>query len=346
MSTRIAVDDRIELLELYFLTKNYCETVRQCSIIPKPSRQAVSALIQKFYRTGSLLDNMEGRGRHRFRSEDFEDEVLESLEDDPFSSSRKRSEALGIPRTTMQRIITDLDYRPYRPHLLLDLSDEHRLQRVSFCETFLAKVKSDHQFLPNVWFSDECRFALDKVVNKQDCIYYAKENPHYSITISHSRKSLMVWCAISSSGIIGPIIFEDTVTAETYIKMLTEKFLPEVRKRERPHLIWFQQDGASSHTAHATREFLNRELPNKWIGLHGPITWPPKSPDLTPPDFFLWGYLKSKVYASEPKTLDELHESISKQIASIDTETCRKVIESVSIRLAECIKAEGDQIRQ
>ncbi|KAJ4438747.1 hypothetical protein ANN_14698 [Periplaneta americana] len=34
--------------------------------------------------------------------------------------------------------------------------------------------------------------------------------------------------------------------------------------------------------------------------------WPPRSPDLTTPDFFLWGYLIERVYTTRPQTLDDL----------------------------------------
>ncbi|GBO16076.1 hypothetical protein AVEN_938-1 [Araneus ventricosus] len=39
-------------------------------------------------------------------------------------------------------------------------------------------------------------------------------------------------------------------------------------------------------------------FPRRWIGKGGPIQWPPKSPDIAPPDFFLWGYMKNIVYQS------------------------------------------------
>ena len=40
------------------------------------------------------------------------------------------------------------------------------------------------------------------------------------------------------------------------------------------------------------------------------IDWPARSPDLNPCDFFLWGYLKSKVYCPKPRTLDDLENNI------------------------------------
>jgi hypothetical protein len=45
--------------------------------------------------------------------------------------------------------------------------------------------------------------------------------------------------------------------------------------------------------------------------------WPPYSPDLNPPDYFLWGYLKEKVYASNPQILAVLKENIRREIWNI-----------------------------
>ena len=44
--------------------------------------------------------------------------------------------------------------------------------------------------------------------------------------------------------------------------------------------------------------FLDATFPNRWIGRDGPTPWPPRSPDITPLDFFLWGYVKDKVFTT------------------------------------------------
>ena len=44
--------------------------------------------------------------------------------------------------------------------------------------------------------------------------------------------------------------------------------------------------------------FLDATFPNRWIGRDGPTPWPPRSPDITPLDFFLWGYVKDKVFST------------------------------------------------
>jgi len=39
---------------------------------------------------------------------------------------------------------------------------------------------------------------------------------------------------------------------------------------------------------------LHSQFPEKWIGTNGPLSWPPRSPDLTPLDFFCGDILKIK----------------------------------------------------
>ena len=36
------------------------------------------------------------------------------------------------------------------------------------------------------------------------------------------------------------------------------------------------------------------------------ISWPSRSPDLTPPDYILWGYQKERVYINKPHTIQQL----------------------------------------
>ncbi|PNF33577.1 hypothetical protein B7P43_G16954 [Cryptotermes secundus] len=57
----------------------------------------------------------------------------------------------------------------------------------------------------------------------------------------------------------------------------------------------FKQDGAPPHWNINIRRYLNNELRHRWIGRVALFTWPPRSPDPTPCDFFLWGYIKDRV---------------------------------------------------
>uniref|UniRef100_A0A1B6M0X5 Tc1-like transposase DDE domain-containing protein n=1 Tax=Graphocephala atropunctata TaxID=36148 RepID=A0A1B6M0X5_9HEMI len=62
--------------------------------------------------------------------------------------------------------------------------------------------------------------------------------------------------------------------------------------------MWFQHDGAPPHFALDVRECLNEEYEDRWIGRGGPVPWPPRSPDLTPIDFYVWGQMKQLVYST------------------------------------------------
>ena len=69
--------------------------------------------------------------------------------------------------------------------------------------------------------------------------------------------------------------------------------------------MWMQHNGAPPHYARCSRQVANKIFDEKWIGLSGPVAWPPLSPDLTSPDYFLWGFVKEHVMAVAPTTPDD-----------------------------------------
>ncbi|GFS81721.1 DUF4817 domain-containing protein [Trichonephila clavipes] len=97
--------------------------------------------------------------------------------------------------------------------------------------------------------------------------------------------------------------------------------------------MWFQQDGATCHTARATIHLLKDTFGDRLISRFGPVHWPPRSCDLTPLDYFLWSYVKSLVYADKPQTLDHLEDNIRRVIADIRPQMLEKVIENWTSRL-------------
>ena len=62
---------------------------------------------------------------------------------------------------------------------------------------------------------------------------------------------------------------------------------------------------------------LNEKFPGRIISRNSEVNWPPRSCDLTPLDFFLWGYLKSKVYANKPTTVQQLKDEIRRHIGEM-----------------------------
>jgi len=81
--------------------------------------------------------------------------------------------------------------------------------------------------------------------------------------------------------------------------------------------MWFQQDGATCHTPHTTKDILHKRFEGMVILRGGNVNWPPRSCDLTPLDFFLWSYFKSQVYTNKPQTIDALKVNITNAIQQI-----------------------------
>ena len=95
--------------------------------------------------------------------------------------------------------------------------------------------------------------------------------------------------------IVGPFFFaEQTGNATTYKDMLELYAIPQLADLQ--PTVLFQQDGAPPHWALEASWALDRTFPAHWIGRNGLIAWPPRSPDLTLLDLFLWGYVKDEVY--------------------------------------------------
>jgi len=69
--------------------------------------------------------------------------------------------------------------------------------------------------------------------------------------------------------------------------------------------------------------------PGRWIGRRGAVEFPPRSPDLTPLDFYLWGTLKDVVYRRKPATLAALREEIKMSCRAIPVDTVVNVVRAV-----------------
>ncbi|GFW08779.1 putative transposable element [Trichonephila clavipes] len=150
--------------------------------------------------------------------------------------------------------------------------------------------------------NDEAHFWLNGYVNKQNCYIWSEANSQVYVETPLHPEKLTVWCALWAGGIIGPYFFKNdeghnvTVNDDRYRAMITNFFIPELNNRDVQEL-------------------------------------PPRSCDLTPLDYFLWGYVKSLVYADKPQTLDHLEDNIRRVIADIRPQMLEKVIENWTSRL-------------
>ena len=109
--------------------------------------------------------------------------------------------------------------------------------------------------------------------------------------------------------------------------MINEFLWPELKDMDVDD-VCLQQDGATCHTSGETIGLLPEKFPGRVISRNGDYNWPPRSCDLTPLDFFLWGYMKDKVYADASLSIQELKEKIRAVIHAIEPQMSGNVMET------------------
>lgn len=207
------------------------------------------------------------------------------------------------------------------------------------------------QIHPNAAFfsSDEAHFHLSGIVNKQNFRYWAENNPRIIEERPLHSPKVTVWCAVSQFGVIGPYFFEEegvtvTVNSTRYVSMLHNFLEPRMDEIVEEHGLgdlWFQQDGATAHTARISLNVLREMFPGRLVSSRGDVGWPARSPDLSICDFFLWGYLKEKVFKRRPHTLPQLRERIIEEVNAIPHDMCARAVQNFRDRLQQCIDANG-----
>jgi len=105
-------------------------------------------------------------------------------------------------------------------------------------------------------------------------------------------------------------------------------------------LQWFQQDGDTPHSSNESLSWLQQRFPDRMISHRCDLQWSPHSPDLNPADFYMWGYLKDRVYGNNPKTIPDLKAAIR----AIPREECGKVIENFARRIQMCLQRRGPHL--
>ena len=156
-----------------------------------------------------------------------------------------------------------------------------------------------------------------------------------------------VWAGIFGDRLIGPVRLPEQLTGPTvreFLERLTRDILPDVLDDVPMQLrvgMWFMHEGASPHFSRIARQYPNDHFPGKWNERNGPVAWPPRSPDLNPIDFYLWGHVKNEVSSTPVTNFDELLEHVIATFDAIRNRRCQleRVRESMMRRLNGCVAA-------
>lgn len=153
-----------------------------------------------------------------------------------------------------------------------------------------------------------------------------------------------MWVGVIGNHLLGPVELPTRINSRNFLEFLQNELdsLFEDIPLSSRRTMWLQLDGAPAHYGRGVRDFLNHRFPNRWIGRGGPVPWPPRSPDLNPIDFYVWGYLKCLVYRNEITSLANLKSAIFTS-AEIVRRKLRssKIKRSLLRRSRECIDNDG-----
>ena len=157
--------------------------------------------------------------------------VRDAMLRSPRRSALREALALRLNECNVSRIVhKDMHYHPYKIQVAQELSELDKVGRLQFCNEFLDLVKSKSDIVNTLLMSDEAHCHVSGYVNKQNCRYWATNNPHELHQRPLHSVKVTVWNAVSSHGIIGPNFFENeegrtvSVNAGGY-KVMLETFL-------------------------------------------------------------------------------------------------------------------------
>lgn len=354
-------EHRAFMIEAYFKAndsytrarRRFCNHFGIRRIADAPSANLVKSWVQRFRETSSAINKKPPGKERTVRTPDNVARVRRAVNENPRRSVRKHAQMLNMSSSSVYRILTkDMKFHPFKIQMTQYIKETDYAKRKTFAETMINNFWNAGG-LEEVLFSDEANFHLDGYVNKHNARYWSANNPRQKHSKQLHSKKVTVWCAMSASGIIGPYFFEDargrtvTVNAQRYRAMLNNFLRPALRRLPgyNANTVWFQQDGATAHTAELTLQALTQLFPGTLISMGGDILYPPRSPDLSPLDFFLWGYLKSVVYADPPPANTQaLKDRIEVSINNIPAAMCQRVYDSLRSRLEECYQRDGQHL--
>lgn len=108
--------------------------------------------------------------------------------------------------------------------------------------------------------------------------------------------------------------------------------------------IFYQHDGAPPHNGHLVNNYLQNLYDDQWIANNGPICWPPRSPDLSVLDYFIWGTIKNMVYNTALTTIDDCMDRVRRAFQNLNPQSIKKAThEQLLIRCEKCLEVQGRQ---
>lgn len=252
------------------------------------------------YSTENTFETKHRSGRPKKTSRAEDEEIIQEIEQNPFSNATLISRRFNVCPNTIASRFKEKGIKCYVSAKQTKLSDEHRLNRIAFCENML---NVDQNYLNRIIYTDEKTFCSD--IERKKLVYRpynSRFQPEYvaSQTLS-GRISAAYWGAIGRDGPISDLIrINGRFKSADYLNILDQNITPYMQRFD--NQLIFMQDNSPIHTAGAVMEYLSTKPFELLIS-------PPLSPDLNPIEN-VWAYITREWPQMEHRNIIALDELV------------------------------------
>lgn len=350
---QLSIADKIEIIRIVGDSVHSYRDAASIFNLRHPERPqihytTVGSINRTFNRTGDV-SKLRAK-KYNVADRPLDQVILDAVNAEPRVSVRDLSLNLNVDRNKIWRCLKRHNLKPYKPKFLHTMEEGDAERRLEYCFWAQGMFLNDTNFLKKIIFSDEATFTTNGVVSSQNSRYWSTVNPHWVINCKRQySEKVNVWCGILNETLIGPFFFDYTLNSVRFHNFLTHEFRDAVQNLPLAvqQNLYFQLDGASIHNAVIVKNWLNNNFPMRWIGRNSPlIAWPPRSPDVTPMDFYFWGTIKNKVYKNRPRNRAELCDRIREACNEVTVEELRKVVKNNKKRIEKCIRIDGGLVEK
>jgi hypothetical protein len=305
-----------------------------------PEWSTIRAWFTQISRDGTLFSGAVKVGRPR--DPDLAVDILTVLDDHPCASTKQIAFILGKAQATVKsRLLFDLKYKKFHfrwvPHKL-DASQKKK--RVEMSRSLLAILEkaalTDFNFICT---GDESWIALDNPPREQWLPRDSTPPTFPKATVAGPKVLLTVF--FSGARVLLTCYTEqgETMKTTTFIEDVLVPLRGELdtEKRFRGKMVDLHCDNASCHRSAETRQWFKKLKFRETVH-------PPYSPDISPPDFFLFGYLKEHLRGYSFRNLDDLMDTVDDFLYGLSSDLLQRVFMNWVRRLDMVIRSGGEYL--
>ncbi|KAJ8897617.1 hypothetical protein PR048_002966 [Dryococelus australis] len=285
-----------------------------------PGHRMFTSVDRQLHETGTFTANRYDTGViHNVQTVRFYEEVLEHIADSPSSSTRGIARTIHASHQNVLRVMHEQRLRPYHREKVQVLHPADFQPRVNFAGWFLYHCAEEPSFSRYSLYIDEAAFTRCGVLSSRNSHVWNDVHPHAMVERHHQHLLLTSGPALDRHATLslGGLGFTHTPA-------------------------YVVNDGAPAHLGLEARHHFTATLCDRCIGRCGPVMWPPRFPDLTPPGFFLWAHLKTLLYETPVNTVAELRVQITRNTPHISARARQSRVHHCRL----CIVAGGRHFEQ